>query len=358
MILTPATPRQAAAPRSSAKPSSRRAVAASTSLSAGPCSRATRRARASAKGSVSSGSSTPSGAAPESQSRGQVAYATSSSAAYSMRAARASPADGQRALASARVGVDVAQVVHHQDRRGERTDRDRQRQHVRRQRERLHPVGSADGDDAEEEEDREVAEAVIAAADTGLRCRRGPPRWRARRRARWASPRPRPGRAPPRRGAEDGGRSPRRIGRRREQAELGRARRADASSVSAPFSKSKTIVGEVGADLEQQRPGQRRRGGKQRGAPVAECYGRRHHHRRRRRRQRAGPRREPASSRFARPAFLTSLGCASLRGPASPGLAGELAVVGFSRVATGTARSRARASRRRRRGPPGPPRVM
>jgi hypothetical protein len=67
----------------------------------------------------------------------------------------------ERALARACVGLDVAQVVHDQERGAERADADAREQRVRRPRESLHPVRAADGDEAEEDEDEDVAEPVV-----------------------------------------------------------------------------------------------------------------------------------------------------------------------------------------------------
>ena len=68
----------------------------------------------------------------------------------------------QRALARAAVGVDVAHVVDDQDRGGEQADRHRQRERLPAEVLDLHEERAGDGDDAEEQEHEQLAEALVA----------------------------------------------------------------------------------------------------------------------------------------------------------------------------------------------------
>ena len=125
-------------------------------------------------------------------------------------------ADGEGPLAGAAVGVDVADVVDDEDRRGEAADRDREAEGEPVELLELDVVGAVDRDQAEEEEDEELAEPGVAVGPRAARVedagedrgdadredhrarRRWPGRCRRRPRPR-RRPRSRPGRsaAPP-----------------------------------------------------------------------------------------------------------------------------------------------------------------
>ena len=69
---------------------------------------------------------------------------------------------GQRPLAGAAVGVDVAEVVDDKDRRGDQPDRDGERERLPVQVLDLDEVRAGDRDDPEEQEHEQLAEALVA----------------------------------------------------------------------------------------------------------------------------------------------------------------------------------------------------
>ena len=172
---------------------------------------------------------------------------------------------GERALARDGVRLDVADVVHDQDRGDREAHRHGRRQHLEGEYLRLHVVGAADGDEAEEDEREDLAEAAVAegprAAGVG-----------DRREDRADS---RGDHGPARDGSEvdadqrrDGEGDPHR-GQHlalAEQPELGDARRADPLRRVGPAAEVGDIVREVRADLDRDRAEQR---GKRR--PEAEA---------------------------------------------------------------------------------------
>ncbi len=74
----------------------------------------------------------------------------------------AAEADRERPLARAAVGVDVADVVDDQDRRGEQPDRDRQRERLPAQVRHLDEERAGDRDNAEEQEHEHLAQSLVA----------------------------------------------------------------------------------------------------------------------------------------------------------------------------------------------------
>ncbi len=89
-------------------------------------------------------------------------YATTSIATNSVARTPAPQPHGQRALARAAVGVQVAHVVDHQDRGGQQAHRHGQRQRLPCELLGLHVVGAGHGHQAEEEEHEQLAEALVA----------------------------------------------------------------------------------------------------------------------------------------------------------------------------------------------------
>ena len=70
--------------------------------------------------------------------------------------------DGERVFPGTAVCLDVPDVVHHQDRCREATDRDREPERQPLELLELDEVGAVDGDEAEEEEDEQLAETGVA----------------------------------------------------------------------------------------------------------------------------------------------------------------------------------------------------
>ena len=70
--------------------------------------------------------------------------------------------DRQRSLAGPAVGLDVADVVDDEDRGREQADRDREQDRQAVELLELHVVGAVDGDQAEEDEDEDLAETLVS----------------------------------------------------------------------------------------------------------------------------------------------------------------------------------------------------
>ena len=75
----------------------------------------------------------------------------------------------ERALAGAPVGVDVAHVVDDEDRARQQPDGDRAAERLPWQRLDLDEVGADDGDDAEEQEHEQLAEALVSVGSRAAR---------------------------------------------------------------------------------------------------------------------------------------------------------------------------------------------
>ena len=140
-------------------------VRASASLSDGPSVRLrTSRTSGTASGRASHGSSSHARevvTAGEPDQRRDQERGVDQRRVQVARAVAAQP-DDERALARAPVGVDVADVVDHEDRRGERPHRDREGERLPRQLLALHVVGARHRDDPEEQEHEQLAEALVA----------------------------------------------------------------------------------------------------------------------------------------------------------------------------------------------------
>ena len=138
-------------------------VPASAPFSAGPSVREeTVSISGGASGSAASVSSSQALSPPIAQVAAGAANASDHHRRVEQAGAVAAELDRERALAGAAVGVDVAHVVDDQDRRGEQADRHRQRVRLPAQLLGLDVVGPDDGDQAEEDEHEQLAEALVA----------------------------------------------------------------------------------------------------------------------------------------------------------------------------------------------------
>ncbi len=198
----------------------------------------------------------------------------------------------ERELAGARVGLDVPQVVHHENRRRKCADRHRRQDHQRRHVLRLHEVRARHGAEAEEQEHAQVAEPEVAvglrSAGVEIRRRDGQQAEREHRPAGHG----REVETHDRRACECDPHGALHL-RGADPALLCRALRSEPVLVVGAALEIEDVVREIGPDLQQGRADQGCDGGPGREHAVGPCGADADEHRGRRRRERRRPDRKP-----------------------------------------------------------------